>query len=156
MIQIPSSHENHCSGTSGSSETPSLRLVMSGEETGGRFALIQMIVRREDEPPRHLHTREDEVLYVVEGTIVVSIADSRVECTSGDAVLLPRGRDHGFMLCTEEARLLVLAMPAGIEGFYMELETARSDARYVERLIALAARYGVEITGPAIRETKED
>jgi quercetin dioxygenase-like cupin family protein len=131
------------------------RILMSGEQTGGRFALIQMVVRREHEPPSHLHTREDEVIYVVDGTVVVSIDGVRTERSAGDAVFLPRGREHGFLLGTDEARLLVLAVPAGIEGFYTELTDWEKDARYVERLIALAARYGVEITGPAIRDSGE-
>jgi quercetin dioxygenase-like cupin family protein len=126
---------------------------MAGEATGGRFALIQMIVRREHEPPSHLHTREDEVVYVVEGTIVVSVDGARAEYHAGEAVFLPRGHAHAYQLCTDEAHLLVLAVPAGIEGFYAELEDARGDTRYVERLIAVAARYGLEITGPPLRET---
>lgn len=132
------------------------RVLMTGEETGGRFALVQMIVRREHEPPSHLHAREDEVLYVVEGSIVVSVDGERTAHTAGEAVFLPRGQEHGYLLRTDEARLLVLAVPAGIEGFYAELEDAHKDARYVERLIALAARYGVEITGPPLRESVAD
>jgi quercetin dioxygenase-like cupin family protein len=131
----------------------STRVLMSGTDTEGRFALIQMVVRREHEPPCHLHTREDEVVYVVEGTVVVSIDGVGTEYTAGEAVLLPRGQAHGYLVRTDEARLLVLAVPAGIEGFYTDLEAAQLDVRYVERLIALAARHGVEITGPPIRET---
>lgn len=128
------------------------RILMGGNETGGRLALIQIVVRREHEPPSHLHMREDEVIYVVDGTIVVSIDGARREYRPGDAVYLPRGVEHGYCLRSEEARLLVLALPAGIEGFYREMETSLNDDRHVERLIALAARYGIEITGPGIRE----
>lgn len=147
--------------STGTTDTPPAatgpaRILMSGAETGGRFALIQMIVRREHEPPTHLHAREDEVVYVVEGTIVVSVDGERSEYKAGEAVFLPRGQEHGYLLRTDEARLLVLAVPAGIEGFYAGLEAARQDTRYVERLIALAARYGVEITGPSVRENARE
>ncbi len=131
------------------------RILMGGSQTGGRFALIQMVVRREHEPPSHLHMREDEVIYVVDGTIVVSMDGARREYRSGDAVYLPRGVEHAYCLRSEEARLLVLALPAGIEGFYREMETSLDDDRHVERLIALAARYGIEITGPGLREYAE-
>ncbi len=128
------------------------RILMSGTQTGGRFALVQMVIRREHEPPSHLHTREDEVIYVVDGTIVVSLDGARREYRPGDAVHLPRGVEHAYCLRSEEARLLVLALPAGIEGFYREMETSLDDGRHVERLIALAARFGIEITGPGISE----
>lgn len=140
---------------SGSDQHPATwqtRILMAGAQTGGRFALIQMVIRREHEPPRHIHVREDEVLYVVEGTIIVSVGGEREEYSTGDAVYLPRGVEHGYALCTDEARLLLLALPAGIEEFYRELDSASMEgAAYVERLVALAARYGIEITGPAER-----
>lgn len=128
------------------------RILMSGTQTGGRFALIQMVVRREHEPPSHLHMREDEVIYVVDGTIVVVVDGARREYRPGESVYLPRGVEHAYCLRSEEARLLVLALPAGIEGFYREMDASLDDDRHVERLIALAARYGIEITGPGIRE----
>lgn len=152
MIDLQHSTTTTPEGTSALSPA---RILMAGHETGGRFALIQMLVRREHEPPSHVHTREDEVVYVVEGTIIVSIDGVRTRYRAGEAVFLPRGREHAYQLGTDEARLLVLAVPAGIEGMYAELEDAREDARYVERLISVAARYGVEITGPPLRDTME-
>ena len=81
---------------------------------------------------------------------------ARAEYHAGEAVFLPRGHAHAYQLCTDEAHLLVLAVPAGIEGFYAELEDARGDTLYVERLIAVAARYGVEITGHGLRGLSTD
>lgn len=150
MIETQHRDHDHTLETPGE-ETGPARILMGGTQTGGRFALIQMVVRREHEPPSHLHMREDEVIYVVDGTIVVSVDGARREYRPGDAVYLPRGVEHAYCLRSEEARLLVLALPAGIEGFYREREASRDDDRHVERLITLAARYGIEITGPGIR-----
>ena len=65
---------------------------------------------------------------------------------------MPRGGEHGFVVETQEAQLLTLVLPAGLEGYYLELdEASREDGVTVERLVTVAARYGVEITGPPFR-----
>ncbi len=72
-------------------------------------------------------------------------------------MLLPRGIEHGFILASEEAKLLLLLAPAGLEGYFKELSQpvaqlhAPPDAGTmpdVEQMVTTAARYGVEITGP--------
>ena len=121
-------------------------VLVAGEETGDRFALIETVEEPGAEAPRHIHHREDEALYVLEGSLDVWIASRWVEVPAGAAVFLPRGVEHTFVVATEGARVLALVAPAGLEGFYREADAARSE---VERLVATAARYGCEITGPA-------
>jgi quercetin dioxygenase-like cupin family protein len=119
-------------------------VLVAGAETGDRFALIETVEEPGAEPPRHIHHREDEALYVLEGSLDVWIASRWVEVPAGAVVFLPRGVEHTFV-ATERARVLALVAPAGLEGFYREADAARSE---VERLVATAARYGCEITGP--------
>ena len=126
-------------------------VLVAGEETGGRFALIEVQERRGAIPPRHVHTREDEIVYVLEGHVIFVAGDEILDAPAGTCVLLPRGGEHTFRIESAEARLLVLVTPAGLEGYYRELD--RPDARAgeapgVERLGATAARYGMAITGP--------
>ena len=133
-----------------------VRVPVAGEATGGRFALIETRARRGDGPPRHLHTREDEVVYVLEGRLTVYRGEEPLDAPAGTCVLLPRGGEHTYRVESEEARLLVFLLPAGLEGCYRELDQAARGADgapgegsdQVERLVATAARYGVEITGP--------
>jgi quercetin dioxygenase-like cupin family protein len=134
----------------------SATIVLTGDQTDGTFALVDAVVRRKDEPPLHLHTREDEVIYVLDGEIEVSLAGNRTEHVAGDAIYMPKGCEHAYRLRSETARLFHFWVPAGMEGFYRELDHTASQDRYVERLITLAARYGMEITGPGLRETSTD
>ncbi len=81
------------------------------------------------------------------------IGDEALDAPAGTCVFLPRGVEHTFRVSSPEARLLALVAPAGLEGYYRELD--RPDARAsgapeVERLVATAARYGVAITGPGL------
>ena len=105
------------------------------------------VEERGAEPPRHLHHRADETLYVIEGSLNVWVAGEWVEVPAGKVVLLPRGTEHAFVAATEKARMLSLFVPAGFEGFYREM--AVTGLPDTERLITTAARYGCEITGPA-------
>ena len=134
-----------------------VRVVVSGDETGGRFALVETLERRGAEPPLHLPSREDELVYVLAGRVTFCRGDQDLRCGPGDGVLLPRGCEHGFRVASGEARLLVLLVPAGLEGYYRELgvptdgrqgQGAVDGRQDFERLVTVAARYGVEITGP--------
>ena len=120
-------------------------VLVAGEETGGRFALVELVLARGAEPPCHRHHWEDETLYVLAGALRVRVGDAWVEAPAGAAVFLPRGGEHGLVVTTREARVLAALTPAGFEGFYREVAGA---APGLERLVALAARYGCEITGP--------
>ena len=123
-------------------------ILVAGEETGGRFALVETVEERGSEAPRHLHHWEDEALYVLEGSLSVWVAGRWVEAPAGAAVFLARGVEHALSAATEGARVLSYFAPAGFEGFYSELGAA-AIAPDVERLVATAARYGCEIVGPA-------
>ena len=124
-------------------------VLVAGEETGGRFALLETVEARGGEPPRHLHHWEDETVYVLEGELKVCVGGEWATAPAGTAVFLPRGVEHSFVVTTDDARLLVIVVPAGIEGLYCELGgQERGTAPELERLVTAAARYGVEITGP--------
>ena len=117
-------------------------VLVAGEETGGRCALV---MARGAEPPCHRHHWEGETPCVLAGALRVRVGDAWVKALAGAAVFLPRGGEHGLVVTTREARVLAALTPAGFEGFYREVAGA---APGLERLVALAARYGCEITGP--------
>lgn len=126
-------------------------VLVGGERTGGRFALMESVERAGCWQPLHMHSREDEVVHVLEGRVRFWLDDAWIERGAGETLLLPRGREHAHAVASEAARLLVLAIPAGLEGYYRELgQPVRGPCVYqeAERLVIVAARYGVVITGP--------
>ncbi len=127
------------------------RLLLTGAETRGRLVLVETRERRGDGPPRHRHHWEDEVVYVLAGEVAFELDGERLVRPAGTWVVLPAGREHAYVVASDEAKLLVLAAPAGLEGLYRELGGLNASAGTdVERLVAVAARYGVEITGPPL------
>ena len=150
MLEVKACREER---TGGEDSAPRSRtaasVLVAGGDTGGRFALLETVEKKGAEPPLHLHIREDELMYVLEGEVTFLLGGELLPRGPGGCVLLPRGSEHTFSVESDEARLLVLVAPAGLEGFYRELDGGGTGADpSLERLATVAARYGVEITGP--------
>jgi quercetin dioxygenase-like cupin family protein len=135
-----------------------MTFLATGEDTRGQFALIEAVGRRGNAPPPHIHHREDEVFYVLEGEIVASIGDRTIKGTPGMMIFLPRDVQHTFAIESEQARMLILLTPAGFEGWFKEFSApARAmtlppadQPGYgeVQRMLEVAPRYGLEFASP--------
>lgn len=122
--------------------------LIRGEETGGQLAVVALHEVQGQEPPRHVHANEDEIVCVLEGDVTFWIGADVRRAAAGICLFLPRGTEHGYAVVSGVARLLVVVTPAGSEELCGELDTSRGSVD-LERLIAVAARYGTAITGPA-------
>ena len=123
-------------------------ILLGSEETAGRVALIETVEEPDSGVPCHRHHWQDKLLYVVEGALNVYVAGQWIHAPAGAAVWLPRGIEHSYVAAAEHTRVLAMFTPAGFEGFYRELDAPPPWADEIERLVATAARYGCEITGP--------
>jgi quercetin dioxygenase-like cupin family protein len=118
----------------------SAELKIAGEQSGGDWAVVEWRVRAGDEPPIHIHTREDETLYVLEGAITAFVGDEQIEVEAGSYAALPKDVPHGLIVRGEEVRLLVTLAPAGTE--YLLVPRDENDAD--------PAKFGVILQGSAI------
>jgi quercetin dioxygenase-like cupin family protein len=132
--------------------TPFIRqaatVLVTGADTGGRLALVETVEVQGAEPPCHCHHWEDETLYVLEGELIIYRAGTAVYAPVGAAVVLPRAIEHSFVVLTATARVLTMLAPAGFEAWYGEAEATTLWNGDLDRIVATAARYGCEITGP--------
>ncbi len=115
----------------------SAELKITGEHSGGGWAVVEWHVRPVDEPPLHTHTREDETVYVVEGAITAFVGGQRIEVEAGSYAALPKGVEHGLIVRSEVARLLVTLEPAGAEYFFVPRDESDSDP----------GKFGLEVNG---------
>ena len=90
----------------------SFELKLAGEQAAEDWAVVEWRLRAGDEPPIHTHTREDETLYVLEGTITAYVGDERIDVEAGSYAALPKDVPHGLSVRGDEARLLVTLEPA--------------------------------------------
>ena len=86
-----------------------------GAASGGQLTLVETLVRAGGEPPLHVHAREDETFFVLEGEVLFQRGLERITAGPGEAVLLPRGVPHGFAVRTPQARMMLVVTPAGLE-----------------------------------------
>jgi quercetin dioxygenase-like cupin family protein len=94
----------------------------SRASTGGQLTLIES--RTWGGAPLHVHTREDEYFYVVEGTLTVRIGEERFEAGPRSFVFLPRGIPHEWDVVGDEATVLLMTVPAMLEEFLGEFHSA--------------------------------
>jgi mannose-6-phosphate isomerase-like protein (cupin superfamily) len=93
-----------------------------GEQTGGAFSIVEHPIDPRAVVPPHLHTKEDEISFVIEGTIGARQGDEEVTLGRGGYLVKPRGLLHSFWNPTDEpARILEIITPAGFEHYFEEL-----------------------------------
>ena len=116
----------------------------SAETTAGAFTLFEEVPPLVD-TPLHVHEREDELFYVLEGDHVFRVGDEDFPTAPGGLVFAPRGIPHAQRrVVPNEGRLLVLTAPAGLEGFFRELAAAQQAGTLGPDAYAGASRnYGI-------------
>jgi mannose-6-phosphate isomerase-like protein (cupin superfamily) len=123
------------------------RFIMDGGPSEGRFSVVEHpIVPRGLAAPVHLHTREDEFSFVVEGRWGFMLGPTVVHAEPGDLVFKPRDVWHTFWNATDRpARLLEIISPAGFEQLFVELaDLLKTDPDNLETLESIGAKYGLE------------
>ncbi|RXH24132.1 cupin [Bradyrhizobium nanningense] len=105
----------------------SIELKVESSESGGEYGTILWTVRAGEEPPLHTHTREDELLYVVQGKLVAQVGDARVEVGPGAYAALPRDVPHTIEVIGDQATLLVSFVPGGLERFLVPRDGEQPD-----------------------------
>ena len=125
-----------------------VRFMIDGAEAGERFSLVEHPMSpRALAAPLHLHTREDEYSFVLEGRMGALLGDEIVEAGPGDLVFKPRNQWHTFWNAGDEpARILEVISPAGFEGFFAELDAMGGVLKAAPAdVAALSDRYGLEM-----------
>ena len=131
-------------------------IKVAGVETRGAYSICEQILPPGHETPYHLHRNEDEGFYVLEGELTL-VQDGRCRLVrAGEFVFAPRNVPHGLRVAGgERVRTLIVANPAGFEEFICEMGAPARSMTYpprvppdLEKLVHLAAKYGIEILGP--------
>jgi quercetin dioxygenase-like cupin family protein len=133
------------------------RVLLDGEQTGERFAVMEVLLPKGAAPPLHSHP-QDETFYILDGEVTLWVDDQPQRCGSGAIAFAPGGSPHSFRAESDTARMLVLSTPAGIERFVRALAEpaewpwlqppADGPRVPVERIEAVERELGVVRHGP--------
>ena len=130
-----------------------MTLKATGQSTAGSLMLLENLTAPGGGPPPHIHTREDEFWYVLDGTFEIRIGDQVHALGPGGFAFAPRGTVHNFRNTDDTpSRVLVGFTPAGMEGFFRESGRAAVDDGpappldddEIARTMVAALTYGVE------------
>jgi quercetin dioxygenase-like cupin family protein len=128
-----------------------VRFMVSGDETGGGFALVEhWMPPHALGAPLHRHNREDEYSFVLEGRIGALLGEEVVFGEVGDLIFKPRGQWHTFWNAGDQpARILELISPSGFEQYFREMVALPPDATPADKS-AIASRYALDVDPSSI------
>jgi quercetin dioxygenase-like cupin family protein len=134
------------------------RFLATGQDTNGKYAMWEAIVPPGGGPPPHVHSREEEGFYILEGEITLHVGDERIVAPAGMFANMQVGTPHSFKNESDKpARMLISVAPAGLEEMFFEFGVPLPEGstaalppttEEIEKLLAIAPRYGIEIKLP--------
>lgn len=119
--------------------------------SAGTLTVLELVMESGQGPGLHVHSREHELWYVLEGEFRFLLGDSLVHEPAGGLAFGPRGTPHAFQnIGAGTGRLLVITGPSGLEEFFLEYDR-RATGPYDPTVLEEAARVGgVEFVGPPL------
>jgi quercetin dioxygenase-like cupin family protein len=136
------------------------RILITGKETGGDFATIDMLIPPGGGPGPHAHANFQETFYVVDGEIEVKSEAGTYIAKKGAYVVIPKG---GIVHCfknksDKQAHLLCTVIPSGLEELFFEIGKPVAtgefmppppmDPESIKKLIAIAEKHGQKVYPP--------
>lgn len=133
--------------------------LVEKKDNNGEFSLLEATLVPGTEPPPHVHSREDELFYVLEGEFDVYVGEEAFNVSKGECVLLPRFRPHALVIRSPRLRVLILYTPGGLEEAFSKmsapaqnLEPPTEAVTYsqsdLEQTARRFAEHGVQILSP--------
>ena len=126
----------------------------TSDQTGGAYSITEIESFPGNGPPPHIHHKEDECFYIVEGAFTVILGDRVFDVADGDFVRIPKGTPHTYKnVGAVPGKMLVILSPGGFERMWAELgqpgslnqQPRQEDPSTLNRLLAMAPGYGLEI-----------
>ena len=133
--------------------------LVTGAQSNGGYFIMEAIIPPGGGPPLHIHHREDECFYLLEGILDITLAEQKVKATTGDFVQIPRGTVHAFFNAgNTTARMLLFFSPAGMDKYFEEvLEPVQNRSasiptvteELIARMVGAGPKYGIEFVPEA-------
>ena len=136
------------------------RTIISGQQTNGAYALVEMLIPPNGGPPPHSHVETQEAFYIIDGQIEVITKEKKYSATKGSYVNIPiNGPVHKFTNKTDKtAHLLCFLTPAGMEKMFEEVGKPVAPNAFLpppqmtpeeqKRVQSIAEKYGQKLYPP--------
>jgi quercetin dioxygenase-like cupin family protein len=136
--------------------------LVTGAETGSAFGLTKVTQPAGAASPVHLHTREAEAFYLLDGTMRYLAGEQTYELRPGSFIYLPTGVPHAFRVTGETpVSFLAVVAPGGLMAMYDEVGRPAAGRRLpgpdeadlggdIQRWLAAGPGYGLQVIGPPL------
>jgi quercetin dioxygenase-like cupin family protein len=136
--------------------------LASGAETGGTFGLSRVTQPAGTATPLHVHSREAEAFYLLDGSMTYRAGEQTYQLSPGSFIYLPAGVPHAFRV-TEDTpvRFLAVVAPGGLMDMYDGVGRPAAERRLpgpdeadlagdIQRWLAAGPEYGLQVIGPPL------
>jgi quercetin dioxygenase-like cupin family protein len=132
-------------------------VLAEAKDTGGRFSMMEELLRKDSGPGPHKHAWSDETFYMLDGEITFLIGEEIKTGRTGDFLMVPRNTRHAFRVTSETARFLNGYTPASLEAALVEFATPATErvlppknaSAVIKMTPELLSRYGMDmLPGP--------
>jgi quercetin dioxygenase-like cupin family protein len=133
--------------------------LVPSEVTGGALSVFRATMPEGFSPPRHVHTREDEVFLVLDGDVCFEIDGRQLLAGPGTTVFMPRGVPHTFRIQSPVGRMLGIMTPGAFEQLFRNLSVPAGERELpvagtvpfdVPAVMAEQERLGTKVVGPPL------
>ena len=123
-------------------------------DTGGQMTIVEVTEAPGAEAPLHVHHREDEGFWLIEGDVTFEVGGATIEAHAGDYVFGPRDIPHRYTVGSTGCRMLFLMTPGGFEELVIAMSEPAGSRTLPppfeeepdwERVAAIARAYGAEL-----------
>jgi mannose-6-phosphate isomerase-like protein (cupin superfamily) len=126
------------------------KIRVPSAQTMGAYSVIEVVADPGNGVPLHIHNKEEEHFIVLEGTLDIANGDRRWDAPAGASVTVRRGVPHAWCNPSDPPlRMLVIFSPGQIDGLFRALAGVDD----VDKITAIAARYGTKLIGPSLQGT---
>lgn len=129
-----------------------LDIKISASDTEGALAVFEQIGQTpKGGPPLHIHTKQDEWFYVLEGEYLFQVGEVQFQLKTGDTIFLPRNIQHAFAQLTEKARVIVSYLPAGKMEDFFKLTNTWTTPPSKEEIKRSFEEHDMLVVGPPLK-----
>ena len=125
-------------------------IKVSGKDTDGQLSLFEYTGNVQGGPPLHVHPKQDEIFFIIEGDYTFKVGDELHKISKGDTIFLPRNVPHTFAQTSEKGKMFFMFQPSGkMEDYFRKLATFKGQQNS-EDGAELFAAHEMIVVGPPL------
>ena len=125
-------------------------IKVSTKDTNGDLTIFEYTGNDKGGPPLHVHYKQDEIFYILEGDYIFQLGDEKVNAKSGDTIFIPRKTPHTFAQISDKGKMFYLFQPSGrMEELFRKTNDAKNPLTQ-EEMGKLAIECDSKALGPPL------